>query len=190
MTNLIIIIIVLWFLPPYDSWEQCFSKFRPKTNHIWITWICKIWSYKLWPKSCFSGLTMILILQEWGPGIWIFNGQPGWFQCRLKCEDHSHSWVGQGTLASVGQDPIEEAHLNYESESEVAQSCPTPCDPTDCSLPSSSVHGIFQARVLEWVAISFSRGSSQPRDQTQVSHIVGRRFTIWATREVIKKAES
>ena len=51
-------------------------------------------------------------------------------------------------------------------------------------LPCSSVHGIFQARVLDWVAISFSRGSSQPRDWTQVSHIVGRQFTIWATREV------
>ena len=46
------------------------------------------------------------------------------------------------------------------SESEVAQSCPTLCDPMDCSLPSSSVHGIFQARVLEWIAISFSRRSS------------------------------
>ena len=68
-------------------------------------------------------------------------------------------------------------------ESEVTQSCPTLCDPMDCSLPGSSVHGIFQARVLEWVAISFSRGSSQPRDWTQVSRIVGRRFTIWATRD-------
>ena len=45
----------------------------------------------------------------------------------------------------------------------VAQSCPTLCDPMDCSLPGSSVHGILQERVLEWVAISFSRGSSQPR---------------------------
>jgi len=45
-------------------------------------------------------------------------------------------------------------------ESEVAQSCPTLCDPMDCSLPGFSVHGIFQARVPEWVAISFSRGSS------------------------------
>ena len=53
----------------------------------------------------------------------------------------------------------------------------------DCSLPGSSVHGIFQARVLEWGAISFSRGSSWPRDQTWVSHIIGRHFTIWATRE-------
>ena len=53
----------------------------------------------------------------------------------------------------------------------------------DCSLPDSSVCGIFQARVLEWVAISFSRRSSQPRDRTWVSRIAGRRFTIWATRE-------
>ena len=50
-------------------------------------------------------------------------------------------------------------------------------DPMDCSLPGSSVHRILQARILEWVAIPFSRGSSQPRDQTQVSHIAGRFFT-------------
>ena len=56
--------------------------------------------------------------------------------------------------------------------SEVAQLCPTLCDHMGCSPPGSSVHGIFQARVLEWVAISFSRGSSQPRDWTQVSCIV------------------
>ena len=54
----------------------------------------------------------------------------------------------------------------------------------DCGLPGSS-HGIFQARVLQWVAISFSRGSSPPGDWTQVPHTVGRRFTVWATREVL-----
>ena len=64
--------------------------------------------------------------------------------------------------------------------SEVAQSCPTPSDPMGCSLPGSSIHGIFQARVLEWVAISFSRGSSQPRDRTWVSCIAGRCFTLSA----------
>ena len=69
--------------------------------------------------------------------------------------------------------------------SEVAQLCLTLCNPVDCSLPGSSVHGIFQAKVLEWVAISFSRGSSLPRGRTQVSHIVGRCFTVWATREVL-----
>ena len=63
------------------------------------------------------------------------------------------------------------------------QSCPTLCDPMDCSLPGSSVHGILQARILEWVAIPFSKGSSWPRDQTQLSCIGGRLFTIWATRE-------
>ena len=63
-------------------------------------------------------------------------------------------------------------------ESEVAQLCLTPCDPMDCSLPGFSVHWIFQARVLGWVAISFSRGSSRARDRIQVSHIVGRRFTL------------
>ena len=52
------------------------------------------------------------------------------------------------------------------------------CDPMDYSPPDSSVHGISQSRILEWVAISFSRGSSQHRDQTQVSHIAGRFFTI------------
>ena len=57
----------------------------------------------------------------------------------------------------------------------------------DCSLPGSSVHEIFQAIVLEWIAISFSRGSSQPRDQTQVSRIVDRRFTVWATGNSIKE---
>ena len=53
---------------------------------------------------------------------------------------------------------------------------PTLCDPMDCSLSGVSVHGIFQARVLEWIAISFSRGSSRPRNRTWVSHITGRRF--------------
>ena len=65
-----------------------------------------------------------------------------------------------------------------ESESEVAQSYPALCNPMDCSLPGSSLHGILQARVLEWVAISFSRGSSQPRDQTRVSCIPGRRYNL------------
>ena len=58
------------------------------------------------------------------------------------------------------------------------------CNLMDCSLPGSTIHGIFQARILKWIAISVSRRSSQPSDWTWVSHIVGRRFTIWPTREV------
>ena len=70
--------------------------------------------------------------------------------------------------------------------SEVAQLCLTLCNPMDCSLTCFSVHGILQARILEWVAISFSRRSSRPRDWTWVSRIVGRRFTIWATKPLTK----
>ena len=65
------------------------------------------------------------------------------------------NWLAVGYLKGFGI--VNKAKVK---ESEVAQSCPTLCDPMDCSPPGSSVHGIFQARVLEWVAISFSRRSS------------------------------
>ena len=57
------------------------------------------------------------------------------------------------------------------------------CNPMACSPPAFFVHGILQARILKWVALPFSRGSSWPRDQTQVSRIAGGFFTVWATRE-------
>ena len=100
--------------------------------------------------------------------------------------EQCHDWfkiakgIHQGCILSPS---LFNLYVEWQSDSEVAQLCLTLCDPMDCSLPGSSVHGIFQARILEWVAISFSRGSSWPRDRTQVSCIVGRRFTIWATRE-------
>ena len=99
--------------------------------------------------------------------------------CTKRQEEHSRTSLPKSFFYSS---------LRYFYESEVAQSCLTLCDPMDCSLPGSTIHGIFQARILEWVAISFSRRSSWPRDWTQVSHmvgIVGRRFTVWATREDI-----
>ena len=65
-----------------------------------------------------------------------------------------------------------------ESERKKESECLTLCNPMDYTLP-----GILQARILEWVAIPFSRGSSQPRDRTQVFHLTGRFFTNWATRE-------
>ena len=69
----------------------------------------------------------------------------------------------------------------YEVKVKVTQSCPTSCHLIDYTL-----HGILQARILEWLAIPFSRESFQPRDQTQVSHIAGRFFISWATREAPK----
>ena len=65
----------------------------------------------------------------------------------------------------------------------VTQLCLTLCDPMHCSPSDSSVHGILQARILEWAIICFSRGSSWPRDQTQVSCFAGRFFTNWTIRE-------
>ena len=89
--------------------------------------------------------------------------------------------MNQGKLDMIKQ---EMARLNIniigisELSEVVAQSRPTLCNPVDCSPPGSSVHGILQARILEWVAVSFSRGSSQPRDRTQVSCIAGRCFNL------------
>ena len=65
----------------------------------------------------------------------------------------------------------------------VTQLCVTLCNSMECSPLGSSIHGIFQAKILEWVTIPFSRGSSLRRDRTQVSCIAGRLFTVWATRE-------
>ena len=101
---------------------------------------------------------------------------------RLPC-----SWDSPGKNTGVGCHFLLQC-MKVKNESEVIQSCPTLSDPMDCSPPGSSVHGIFQARVLEWGAIPFSRGSSWSRFQVQVSHITGRFYTIWATREGHLKA--
>ena len=71
--------------------------------------------------------------------------------------------------------------------SSVAQLCLTLCDPMNCSPPDFSVHGILQARILEWIAIPFTRRSSRPRDWTRVSCTAGRFFTIWTTKEALWK---
>ena len=101
---------------------------------------------------------------------------PFWIKVLLSCFpikwDHSLTERERHQPKVVEPDP-----LGY-CEVKVAQSCPTLLDPMDYT-----VHGILQARILEWVAFPFSRRSSQPRDQTQVSRIAGRFFTRWATRE-------
>ena len=84
-------------------------------------------------------------------------------------ENSSGHRTGKGQFSFQSQ---RKAMPGKEKESEVTQSCPTLCDPMDCSLPGSSVHGIFLAIVLEWIAISFSSGSSPPRAWTLVSRIV------------------
>ena len=86
-------------------------------------------------------------------------------------------WIFLKTLATnLPYNPVTPLLGIHPEKSEFAQSCLTLCNPMDCSLPGSSVHGIFQGRVLEWVANFFSRGSSWPWDQAQVSRLVGRHF--------------
>ena len=105
--------------------------------------------------------------------------------------ESSHPGIKSASFASPGliggffttSATWEACLVTWKSKSKVAQSCPTLCGHMDCSLLGSSIHGIFQTRVLERVSISFSRGSFQPRDWTQVSRIAGRCITIWATRE-------
>ena len=101
----------------------------------------------------------------WAGDIRDVSSIPGWRRCRGVSK--SWTWLSNWTELKVL----------------VAQSCPILWDPMNCSLPGSSVHGIPQARILQWVAFPFSRGSSPPRDGTQVSLIVGGFFTSWATRE-------
>ena len=84
--------------------------------------------------------------------------------------------------ASVGSLLLCLSYSPLQSESEVTQSCLTFCNHIDCSPLGSCVQGILQTRILEWVVMPSSRGSSQTRDQIQVFHIAGRFFTIWATR--------
>ena len=95
----------------------------------------------------------------------------------------SRPWESPGKNTGVGCHFLLQC-MKVKSESEVSQSYLTLSDPMDCSLRGSSVHGTFQARILEWVAIFFSRVSSQSRNRTWVSWIAGGFFTVWATRSL------
>ena len=112
-----------------------------------------------------------------------------WFKQIIKVFNKHLIWAeeksGDAYFSALPSRRVTERERERERESEFAQLCPTLCDPMGCrSLLCSSVHRILQARVLEWVAISFSRGSPWPRDWTRVSRIVGTRFTVWATRGI------
>ena len=105
----------------------------------------------------------------------------GQFQVMTKWINYTYTYVHSMGLNYRVSSRVPMLYSEWVSEWS-RSSCQTLCDPMDCSLPGSSLHGILLARVLEWVAISFSTGSSQPRVQTRVSCIPGRRFNLWATR--------
>ena len=141
------------------------------------------WSFLLPLWSLLSYLICTSLSSPWAPystafskDIMVFSGP--------SCGRKGHQAFNLTVISANIHFSIGKSEVKW---SEVVQSCPTLCDPIDSSLPGSSVHGIFQARILEWVAIFFSRGSSWPRDRTQVSCIAGRCFTVWATREIPRK---
>ena len=146
---------------------------------IWRFCSCMTGSVRIWRPT-----VPITHLRErkprWGEGGEVRHSLQGAACCRLSgppgCPGPCHALFSFCNLPPPH---------SLKNESEVAQLYPTLCDPMDCSLPGFSIHGIFQARVLEWGAISFSRGSSHSRDRTQVSRIVGRCSTLWASREAI-----
>ena len=125
-------------------------------------------------QDCATSLSLFTFMywrRKWQPTPVFLPGESqGWgtlVGCRL--------W---GCTESDTTEATQQQQQQHECESEVTQSCPTLCHPMDCSLLESSAHGISQARILEWVAVSFSREFSQPMDQTWVFHTVGRCFTI------------
>ena len=99
---------------------------------------------------------------------WVWVNSRGWW------------WTGKPGMWGHKESDTTEWLTWTELKVKVTQSCPTLCNPMDYT-----VHGILQAGILEWVAFPFSRGSSQPRDRTQVSHTAGGFFTSWATREAL-----
>ena len=160
-------------------------------------WVCGFFSVSAWHSAVFCSMDSSLLRRFW----YHFKKSPLVIPCALSSLNPCYTslellglsfllpWLFLHFLAFILKSkiifhlPCFKFNMKVKSESEVAQSCPTLCDPMDGSLPGSSIHGVFQARILEWFAISFSRGSSQPRDRTQVSCTMGRLFTVWDTRE-------
>ena len=149
-----------------------------------------------WTVACHAPLSMGFPSQEYRSGLPFPPPgdlpNPGINLCLLHCRQllhHCTTWEDRPQIAlansgcSKNCKKKKKKFTSYKpnlcflkKKVKIAQSCPILCDPRDYT-----VHRILQARILEWVAYSFSRGSSQPRDGTQVSHIAGRFFTSWAT---------
>ena len=143
------------------------------TGHCRIVWT----SLKLaWLSLCW--VTCFLCLNIWR------NGNPLQCSCLENPRDGGTWWAAVYGVAQSWT-RLKRLSSNSSSSGSVSRSVASDCDPLDCSPPGSSVHGIFQTRILKWVVIPFSRRSSRPRDWTWVFCAAGRFFIIWATREAL-----
>ena len=184
--------------------RNCFSLYPEKWNQILsssLRWGSSHWVWRRWEsiKACL-GFTLLqglcspcerfdhtgnekmhFIRQRHHPRS--LSTWPGIATIRTTSANSEHN---VGALSLRNQSQFCAGHFRWDSvkvKVSVSQLCPTLCDCMDCSPPGSPVHGILQARILKWVAIFFSRRPSWPRYQTWVSCIVGKFFTLWATRE-------
>ena len=146
---------------------------------------CVFWTM---PKATAKGLRPSTSVPKWGIGKLVWDWKIDHIDSLTPSEGLKYAlifWIlclayRKFSIAKKIRPPSLE---DYAVLCLVIQSCSTLCDPMDCSLPGSSVHGILQARILEQDAMSSSKWSSQPRDWTQSSPNAGGFFTIWATRE-------
>ena len=186
-----------WLIPP---WRNKVSFLYPLlTSHWW--WASLSGWYNLLDKakgSCPGRIPLEPLATHMATRGWMH--QPGkrypggvpiasimttWNHMRGCSHYGSHSWLSWPLLVFCFFFLKSFKFLKFL----VPQSCATLCNPTDCSLPGSFVHGILQAGILEGVAVPFSRGSSQPRYQSQASCIAVGFFISWATREALMNAE-
>ena len=175
--------LVLKWKNPWPGWLVIIGHHAWRQDHLtywWMGWKEEKEIYREWGELAWTAGWMVVpftggwernkfkdqikSLTFWVPQIELHKSTKWW--------SHDINWEGF-TAILQGQ----------RTKGLVTQLCLTLCDPMDCGPPGSSGHGIFQARILEWVAIPFSKGPSQPRDWTQVSHIAGGIFTSWATGE-------
>ena len=163
-----------WKFQAYSSWKRQLWASQPHTNKLHKEiWGSRIPRQSLWVHSDQSDLT-------WARSP--LTAEAGWISTPTTRPLTEGLEVPQGARRKGGRKHNEVCSLQNFSFSLVAKVCPT-FDSMDCNLPGSSVHGILQARTLEWIAITFSRRPFQPRDQTRFSCTAGRFFTDWATRE-------
>ena len=181
LNTLLSIIWVIKHVPPlylfvFFIWGNWLQKGEVACSRS-ISWSVVKLRVKYWPfdfiistvnhSHHFERYWLILILTE---NLW------NWFYFITTSQAKKLAQRGSGTFQVYSQTQSEKVKVK-------SLSCVRLCNPINCSLPGFSVHGILQARILEWVAIYFSRGSSWPKNRTQVSCIAGRCSTLWASRE-------